>query len=143
MGSGIDSLERFVQAQDRVWDEVVAELSAGRKTSHWMWFVFPQLQVLGRSSTAKFYGLAGADEARSYLAHPVLGPRLVRCCERVLASGAPSAVDVFGEVDAMKFRSCLTLFGAVAPEQAVFAQCLRHFYAAGPDPLTLAHVARS
>jgi uncharacterized protein (DUF1810 family) len=136
-----DDLERFLQAQDTVWADVVAELAAGRKTSHWMWFVFPQLQVLGRSATAKFYGLRGAAEASAYLAHPVLGPRLVQCCHLLLDGPSRSASGIFGDVDAMKLRSCLTLFDHVASEQDVFSRCLEAFFAGERDPLTLQHLA--
>ena len=129
-------LSRFVDAQESVWDDVRRELRSGRKQTHWMWFVFPQLAELGRSSTAKHYGLAGADEAKAYLDHPVLGARLKECCELLLAQEVGDPVAVFGSIDAMKLRSCLTLFAAVAPEVAVFDACLRRFFAGERDPLT-------
>jgi len=119
-----------------VWNDVQAELSAGRKRSHWMWFVFPQLASLGRSSTAKFYGLAGADEARAYLAHPLLGPRLLESCDLLLKVRDATAVEVFGDTDAMKLRSCLTLFSSVAPEVPVFRACLDRYFDGAGDPLT-------
>lgn len=129
-------LQRFVEAQAPVWDDVLAQLRAGRKQTHWMWFVFPQLATLGRSSTAKFYGLAGADEARAYLQHPLLGPRLVECCQLLMALPGCSAEAVFGAVDAMKLRSCLTLFEAADPGQPVFARCLSKYFGGQRDPAT-------
>lgn len=133
-------LARFVDAQAAVWDDVRHELRAGRKTSHWMWFIFPQLASLGRSATAKFYGLRDAREARGYIEHPVLGPRLLECCELLEASDVDDAVDIFGSVDAMKLRSCLTLFAAAAPQHAIFQKCLRKFFDGKPDPLTVGQV---
>lgn len=108
-------LQRFLTAQTPVFDSALAELKAGRKRSHWMWFVFPQLRGLGHSSMAQLYGIGSADEARAYLAHPVLGGRLVACTEAVLASPAPSLHDLFGSPDDLKFRSSMTLFAAVSP----------------------------
>ena len=107
-------LQRFVTAQAPVFETVFAELRAGRKRSHWMWFVFPQLRGLGRSSTAQFYGIGSIDEARAYLAHPVLGPRLALCARIVLASEGPFLHAIFGSPDDMKFRSCVTLFSLAA-----------------------------
>lgn len=135
-------LERFVAAQAPVWPAVRAELQAGRKTSHWMWFVFPQLAVLGRSGMARHYGLSGLDEARAYLAHPVLGARLRECCGMLLQLQGPTALDIFGGIDAMKLRSCLTLFMLASPDEAVFREGLGKYYDGQPDPLTLEEVAR-
>ena len=135
-------LERFVSAQAPVWPAVRAELQAGRKTTHWMWFVFPQLAVLGRSAMARHYGLSGLEEARAYLAHPVLGPRLRECCAILLQLQDTTAVEVFGSIDAMKLRSCLTLFMLASPDEAVFREGLRKFHDGEPDPLTLEEVAR-
>ncbi len=109
-------LERFVTAQTPVFDTVLAELKAGRKRSHWMWFVFPQLRGLGRSSTAQFYGIGALDETRAYLEHSLLGPRLVLCTETVLASPAASLRELFGSPDDLKFRSSMTLFAAASTE---------------------------
>lgn len=134
-GTGID-LSRFHAAQAPVWAQVLAELRAGRKRTHWIWFVFPQLQALGRSATARFYGLAGVDEARAWLEDPVLGPRLFTALEAVLASGRP-VVQLLGPVDAIKLRSCLTLFLAAAPEDPRLAQALQRLYGGEHDPLTL------
>ncbi|MCC2632996.1 MAG: hypothetical protein K0S48_882 [Ramlibacter sp.] len=135
-------LERFVQAQAPVWDDVQAELRAGSKRTHWMWFVFPQLADLGRSATARHYGISGVAEARAYLAHAVLGPRLAACCELLLRVEGRSAVEIFGAVDAMKLRSCLTLFDAVAPGCPAFASCLAKYFEGQRDPLTIGLLAR-
>ncbi len=130
------SLDRFVAAQADVHDRALAELHAGRKTSHWMWFVFPQLRGLGRSATATHFGIASLDEARAYLAHPLLGPRLRAACAAVLRAGG-DAVDVFGPVDAMKLRSSMTLFEAAGGEPALFGAVLDRFFAGTRDPATL------
>ena len=135
MASDPFDLDRFVNAQAPVWDEVCAELRAGRKASHWMWFVFPQLATLGRSTMARHYGLSGLDEARAYLAHPLLGERLRSCCAILLALPRHDAVQIFGSVDAMKLRSCLTLF-AMASNEQVFRDCLQAFFGGRGDPLT-------
>ena len=135
-------LERFVQAQAPVWDDVQAELRAGRKRTHWMWFMFPQLAALGRSATARHYGIAGPEEARAYLAHSVLGPRLVACCDLLMRVDDRPAVEIFGAVDAMKLRSCLTLFDAVAPGSRAFAECLAKYFEGQRDPLTIGLLAR-
>lgn len=129
-------LARFTGAQDPVWDTVRHELQAGRKQSHWMWFVFPQLATLGRSAMARHYGLSGMDEAQAYLAHPVLGGRLREACQLLLAARASDATEIFGSVDAMKLRSSLTLFAAASPQDTVFAQCLQRFFAGEADPLS-------
>lgn len=131
-------LEHFVAAQDVVREDVVAELRAGAKTSHWMWFVFPQLAGLGRSATARHYGIVDLAHARAYWRHPVLGPRLRRCME-LLQALPPSAtpLHVFGQVDAMKLRSCLTLFERAAPEDPLAAQLLQRWWGGERDPLTL------
>ena len=130
------SFEEFVAAQDRVDAAVRRELGAGRKQSHWMWFVFPQLRALGRSPTAQFYGIADLAEARAYLAHPVLGPRLVECTRLVVAVSGRSAHDIFGSPDDLKFRSCCTLF-ARAGGDGVFAEALAKYYGGIEDPATV------
>ncbi|HMW22568.1 MAG TPA: DUF1810 domain-containing protein [Burkholderiaceae bacterium] len=131
-------LQRFVDAQAPIWPQVCAELAAGAKRSHWMWFIFPQLRGLGRSETARFYGLADLDEARAYWAHPLLGPRLREACG-LLAALPPtlSAERVLGPVDALKLRSCLTLFERVAPEEAVFGVLLARWYGGQRDEASL------
>lgn len=135
------ALERFVQAQAPVIEQVRAELAAGRKASHWMWFVFPQLSALGRGATARHYGIASLDEARAYWRHGLLGPRLLECVAAVLAVPQRSAHDIFGSPDDLKFRSCLTLFERVAPDEPLFAQALERFYGGERDPLTLQALA--
>lgn len=131
-------LDRFVVAQDRdaTYDRALAELRAGRKTSHWMWFVFPQLAGLGRSPTAQAYAIADLAEARAYLAHEVLGLRLRECCRALLGLEGVSADQVLGGVDATKLRSSMTLFALAAPEEPVFPEVLDRFYAGEQDPLT-------
>lgn len=129
-------LQRFVDAQAPVWDDVHGELCQARKRSHWMWFVFPQLAALGRSRTARFYGISGIDEARAYIEHPLLGARLQECCALLLNAREVSARDIFGEVDAMKLRSCLTLFEAASPQATIFRECLDRYFAGERDPLT-------
>ena len=134
------NLQRFVDAQDGVFLTALAELRAGTKQSHWMWFVFPQLAGLGRSSTAIFYGISGRDEAAAYLSHPILGPRLRGAVEALLPwANRRSAEDVLGPIDALKLRSCLTLFDAVEPG-GQFGLTLSAFYE-GPDERTLALLA--
>lgn len=131
-------LQRFVLAQAPVIDTVLAELAAGRKRSHWMWFVFPQLKGLGRTATAQHFGLASIDEARAYWAHPLLGPRLKACTHRVLALEGCSALQVFGMPDALKFCSSMTLFERAAPHEPAFVQALDKFCAGQRDAQTLA-----
>ncbi|MBL0728548.1 DUF1810 domain-containing protein [Piscinibacter sp. HJYY11] len=121
-------LQRFVDAQAPVMAQVDAELNAGAKTSHWMWFVFPQLKALGRSDMARRYGIASRQEAAAYWAHPVLGPRLKRSVQRVLAVPHKSAHEIFGSPDDLKFCSCLTLFETVAPGEPVWSMALDRWY---------------
>ncbi|WP_328702556.1 DUF1810 domain-containing protein [Belnapia mucosa] len=129
-------LERFVQAQEPVMAEVRRELGAGRKRTHWMWFIFPQLRALGRSPTAQHYGIASLAEAQAYMAHPVLGPRLVDCADLVRAVRGRSAHEIFGSPDDLKLRSSMTLFAAARPEATVFTDILRLYFEGNPDPLT-------
>jgi uncharacterized protein (DUF1810 family) len=117
---------------------VLAELRAGRKRTHWMWFVFPQLQGLGTSAMAQRYGIASLAETRAYLAHPVLGPRLRECCEAMLQVPGRSALQILGSPDDLKFRSCVTLFGLAAPHDDLFRRCLDRFCGGEPDPRTVA-----
>ncbi|MGN6512644.1 MAG: DUF1810 domain-containing protein [Lysobacteraceae bacterium] len=135
-------LQRFVDAQAPIHATVIDELRAGRKASHWMWFVFPQLRGLGHSATAQHYGLASLDEARAYLAHPLLGPRLRECTGLVLRIEGRSAHAIFGSPDDLKFRSCMTLFGMVAPAENVFTQALDRYFGGEPDPRTIALLTR-
>lgn len=133
-------LARFVEAQEPVYAKVKAELRAGHKRSHWMWFVFPQIAGLGSSDMARRYAIASEDEAAAYLAHPVLGQRLRECAAIVAALDGPSAHDIFGDPDAMKFRSSMTLFSDTAPDEAVFQACIDKYFDGEPDPETLARV---
>jgi len=137
MNSPADPLQRFVIAQERDYARALAELSAGRKRNHWIWYVLPQLRELGRSQTAREYGIAGRSEATNYFAHPVLGPRLVECVNATLGHPGRSAVDILGAIDATKFRSCLTLFAEVAPTEPAFVAALAQFYQGNPDNETL------
>jgi uncharacterized protein (DUF1810 family) len=132
-----DDLERFVVAQAPHIEAAKAELAAGRKRTHWMWFVFPQWRGLGRSQMARHFGLASATEARDYLAHPLLGPRLRECVGIVLAVPELSALAIFGSPDDLKLRSCLTLFRAIDTPGSVFDRALERFFAGRPDPQTL------
>jgi uncharacterized protein (DUF1810 family) len=129
------ALDRFVLAQDPVFETAMAELASGRKTSHWMWFVFPQARSLGRSSTAAFYGIGSLAEAQAYLLHPVLGARLIRAAQSATTAPAISLHQLFGSPDDLKFRSSMTLFAAVAADPAVFDAALAR-WALSPDPLT-------
>ena len=132
-------LQRFVDAQDRAgtYERALGELRAGRKTSHWMWFVFPQLAGLGRSEMSRYYAIASLDEARAYVEHPVLGARLRECANVLVALPAGrSAEDVFGSVDAVKLRSSMTLFRRAAPDDPLFGQVLERFYGGAADPQT-------
>jgi uncharacterized protein (DUF1810 family) len=131
-------LERFVEAQNPVYGQVMEELQAGRKRSHWMWYVFPQLDGLGHSAMAERYALAGIDEARAYLAHPLLGPRLEACVTALLQHGDKSAREILGSPDHLKLRSCLTLFARAAPDNPLFQFALVQFYDGEPDAQTLA-----
>jgi uncharacterized protein (DUF1810 family) len=131
-------LERFVEAQRSIYDRALDELRAGAKQSHWMWFVFPQIAGLGLSPTARLYAIADAVEARAYLTHPVLGPRLGECTEAMLGwAGRKTAEAILGPVDAMKFTSSMTLFDAVAEDDHRFARALAAFRHGERDSLTL------
>lgn len=135
-------LQRFVEAQAPVYATVLAELSDGRKRSHWMWFIFPQLRGLGRSPTARFYGIAGLDEARAYLAHPVLGRRLAQATETVLAVQGRTLHEIFGSPDDLKFRSSMTLFAQAAAEGGdLYRKALDRFCDGRPDDATLTLLA--
>ena len=131
------NLERFVQAQNQVFQQVTSELRAGKKTTHWMWFIFPQVRGLGRSPTAVEYAISGLDEARAYLAHPVLGARLKECTHLVLQVENRSATQIFGSPDDMKFRSCMTLFAQVSGEDDIFVRALEKYCGGVPDRMTL------
>ena len=137
------NLSRFVEAQRPVFSRVMDELRAGRKTSHWMWFVFPQLQGLGRSDMAGRFAISGLAEARAYLQHELLGPRLEACVAAVLQHRGVSAERIFGSPDDLKLRSCLTLFKSVPSSPAVYQQALEQFYSGEPDRKTLLLLGQS
>jgi len=130
-------LQRFIEAQEPVIDSVKRELRSGRKRTHWMWFVFPQIWGLGRSARSRRYAIASREEAEAYLSHPVLGPRLRECTEIVNGVEGRSATDVFGSPDDLKFRSSMTLFAAVADDPAPFEGALKRYYGGEQDPKTL------
>lgn len=132
------SLERFVTAQDRVIEQVIAELRSGRKRTHWMWFVFPQIAGLGYSATSERYALSSLDEARAYIAHPVLGLRLQNCTELVLANRTRAIRDVFDFPDNLKFHSCMTLFAYAGPGAPEFRAALDKYFEGREDTATLA-----
>jgi uncharacterized protein (DUF1810 family) len=132
-----DDLQRFVDAQRDVYATALAELRAGRKRSHWMWFIFPQIAGLGQSEMARRYAIRDGDEAAAYLAHPVLGPRLRECASAVAAHGDRDVGAIFGHPDDLKFHSCMTLFADVAPAEAIFQDCLDRFFDGVPDPATI------
>ncbi|WP_374377122.1 DUF1810 domain-containing protein [Dongia sp.] len=131
------NLARFVEAQAAIYPAVLRELRAGRKASHWMWFIFPQIEGLGHSSTARFFALSGRDEAAAYLAHPLLGQRLLECTMIVNALADGDAHAIFGSPDDLKFRSSMTLFAAIAPDGSPFAAALAKFFGGTGDPATL------
>jgi uncharacterized protein (DUF1810 family) len=134
-------LQRFVDAQDHVYDTVLRELRDGRKRSHWIWFIFPQLRGLGRSPTAIHYGIASRDEAAAYLAHPVLGPRLRQCTRLVTEIDGRSVEEVFGWPDNLKVRSSMTLFARSTDDNADFLAVLEKFYGGEADPVTVDRLA--
>jgi uncharacterized protein (DUF1810 family) len=130
-------LNRFLQAQDGLYDQALAELNAGRKESHWMWFIFPQIDGLGRSSTARFYAIKSLPEAKAYLNHPLLGPRIIACAEALLKRKGTSAADIFGYPDDLKLRSSMTLFACIADPDSVFARVLGQYFEGQPDQQTI------
>ena len=130
-------LSRFLRAQEVDYEQVVSEIRSGRKRSHWMWYVFPQIDGLGFSSLSKRYSIKSLGEARAYLAHPVLGPRLLECAEAVVSVEGRSATEVFGSPDDLKLRSCATLFASVTPPGSVFERLLGKYYRGRRDDKTL------
>ncbi len=137
----VDNLDRFVTAQDAVYHQAIAELRAGRKRSHWMWFIFPQIAGLGSSPMAQQYAIRDRSEARAYLEHAVLGPRLVECTETLLGLIGVTAADVFGHPDDLKLRSSATLFAEISHPGSVFDRLLAKYYDGVRDPLTLERLA--
>jgi len=135
-------LSRFLAAQDPIYPRALSEIRAGRKRAHWMWFVFPQAIGLGTSHTARHYAIRSLDEARAYLAHPILGDRLRECAESLLRVRGKSAYDIFGDPDDLKLRSSMTLFASVAEEDSVFEEVLQRYFWGKLDPLTLRFLER-
>ena len=131
------NLERFVCAQDVIYPQVLSELRAGYKTSHWMWFIFPQIRGLGRSPVSIEYAISSREEAAAYLQHPVLGPRLNECTRLVLEVKGRSAEEIFGSPDDMKFRSSMTLFAQVSPDDDIFTRALQQYFGGALDRLTV------
>ncbi|MEO7863154.1 MAG: DUF1810 domain-containing protein [Nitrospirales bacterium] len=131
------NLHRFLEAQDHVYDAVLDELRAGRKSSHWMWYIFPQITGLGHSGTALKFAITSLEEAKTYLQHSILGPRLRECTQLVLNVDGRSAEQIFGYPDHLKFRSCLTLFMTAATENKIFKDALLKYFDGKPDTLTL------
>jgi uncharacterized protein (DUF1810 family) len=131
------NLERFVDAQAPVYEQVRREMAAGRKQSHWMWFIFPQIAGLGQSPMSVRFAIASLDEAKAYLANPVLGARLRECTQLSLDVEDKTARDIFGSIDEMKFRSSMTLFARAAPDEDIFHRCLDKYFAGASDPATL------
>jgi len=129
-------LDRFLGEQARVYDGVLDELRRGYKTGHWIWFIFPQVAGLGHSAMSQRFAISSLDEARAYLAHPVLGVRLRECAGILLAIEGRTAEEIFGRTDAMKLRSCMTLFHRAVPDEPVFVQVLDRYFDGGPDGLT-------
>ena len=131
------NLNRFISAQDGVFESVLAELSSGQKRTHWMWFIFPQIDGLGQSTTSRYYSIKSRDEARQYLQHPVLGVRLLKCAELILAVEAKSASEIFGFPDDQKLKSSMTLFATVADSEAVFVHVLEKYFDGKRDEKTI------
>jgi uncharacterized protein (DUF1810 family) len=142
-GSAGFELERFVQAQDPVYATALAELRAGGKESHWMWFIFPQLAGLGTSAMAQRYAIESLEEARAYLADPVLGSRLLECCRALLSNTGKSAAEIMGYPDDLKLRSSMTLFARADASRPEFAQVLQQYFDGRPDAKTLALLAEN
>jgi uncharacterized protein (DUF1810 family) len=130
--------DRFVRAQEDVYADVVDELRRGRKTSHWIWFIFPQVAGLGHSPMSQHYAIGSLEEVHAYLAHPVLGARLRECAELLLGTNARTADEIFGSLDARKVRSSMTLFRQAAPDEPVFERVLDRFYGGAQDEATIA-----
>ena len=133
---GTYDLDRFISAQEGIYAGVLDELKRGRKVGHWIWFIFPQVAGLGYSAMSQQYAISSLDEARAYLAHPILGPRLRECAATALAATGRTALEIFGSIDAMKLRSSMTLFHRAAPDEPVFAQVLERYYDGKADEAT-------
>ena len=131
------TLNRFLSAQQLIYPQVLKELRNGKKTSHWMWFIFPQIEGLGHSSTAKYYSIKTIEEAKEYLTHPILGKRLLECSNIILEIQNKTADEIFGYPDTAKLKSSMTLFNFLAPDQKVFAAVLKKYFAGEQDEQTL------
>ena len=131
-------MERFLNAQEQMYNTALRELEAGKKTSHWMWYIFPQLRGLGKSLHAMYFGIANLHEAKAYLAHPILGSHLRTCCKTLLTHKDKTAEEILGDLDAMKLRSSMTLFAAASDTDCVFHEVLRQFYHGQADAKTTA-----
>ncbi len=138
--SDLFNLVRFIEAQEPVYARVCSELRQGRKVSHWMWFVFPQIEGLGRSGMARKFAISSLEEARAYLDHPVLGPRLWECTRLVCQISETTIQEIFGSPDDMKFRSCMTLFSRADGDDGIFQEALNKFCSGEPDELTLERI---
>ena len=136
-GEASANLNRFVEAQEADYERALAEIVAGRKRTHWMWYIFPQIDGLGFSSISRHFSIKGAEEAKAYLDHPVLGPRLLECADAVLGVEGRSATEIFGSPDDLKLKSCATLFASVLPPGSVFDRVLAKYYAGARDEKTL------
>jgi uncharacterized protein (DUF1810 family) len=137
MSDSTDRLGRFINAQNESFEEIIHELKNGEKVTHWMWYIFPQIAGLGQSATAKFYAIQDPSEAQAYLDHPILGKRLLECTQIVISLRGKSALAIFGDVDAMKFRSSMTLFMSVAGSDSVFQEAIEKYFEGEPDHATL------
>jgi len=131
------NLRRFVEAQEGIYSSVVRELERGHKNGHWIWYIFPQISGLGRSETSRRYAISSLEEARAYLEHPTLGPRLRECTQRVMDIEGRTAEEIFGQTDAMKLRSCMTLFSQATQDNEVFVDALAKYFGGSVDPLTM------
>ncbi|RPI08359.1 MAG: DUF1810 domain-containing protein [Zetaproteobacteria bacterium] len=131
------NLTRFVRAQEGVYAQALSEIQSGTKRTHWMWYIFPQIDGLAFSATSKHFAIGGIGEARAYLAHPILGPRLLECAEAVIRVEGRSAMEIFGSPDDLKLRSCATLFACVSPRDSAFERLLRKYCPSGRDDKTL------
>ena len=132
-----NSLDRFVQAQTLMYPSVLKQIQNGKKTSHWMWFMFPQLRGLGTSTMAHLYGISGLGEAKAYLAHPVLSGRLYELCSELLKHKDKTALEIFGDIDEMKLKSSMTLFALTSEDYTIFDEVLEHFFGGEMDEVTV------
>ena len=132
-----NNISRFLSAQQNIYTHVLKELQNGNKTTHWMWFIFPQIEGLGNSQTAKYYSITTIEEAKEYLMHPILGKRLLECTNIIAGIENKTADEIFGSIDTMKLRSCMTLFNFISPEQKVFYDVLKKYFNGEEDEQTL------